>query len=220
MKVKNVIFTGGVSKNKIVVKYLKEQVNKLLIPKESGYFEALGAALYGLKNPAKKYTGITKIYNESATSFEFLHKLADHTDKVIFKSIEHGKPSDGDICILGVDVGSTTTKAILLNKANNMILGSIYLRTNGNPVEAARNCYQAIKDQIGDKNVKIVALGVTGSGRQIVGLHAFTDCIVNEIVCHAAASVFFDPEVDTIFEIGGQDAKYTYLVDGVPAIMR
>lgn len=68
-----------------------------------------------------------------------------------------------------------------------------------------------------DNKIKITGLGVTGSGRQIVGLCAFTDSVMNEIICHAAASVYFDKDVDTIFEIGGQDAKYTYIVNGVPA---
>ena len=58
---------------------------------------------------------------------------------------------------------------------------------------------------------------MTGSGRQIAGLHAMTDGIINEIIAHATAAVFFDPDVDTIFEIGGQDAKYTYITNGVPS---
>ena len=57
--------------------------------------------------------------------------------------------------------------------------------------------------------IRIAGLGVTGSGRQIAGLHAMTDGIINEIIAHAAGGRLFDPEVDTIFEIGGQDAKYT-----------
>ena len=80
------------------------------------------------------------------------------------------------------------------------------------PCEASRECYRALYDQLGPlaEDVHIAGLGVTGSGRQIAGLHAMTDGIINEIIAHAAAAVFFDPEVDTIFEIGGQDAKYTY----------
>jgi len=217
IKPKNVIMTGGVTKNEIVISYLKEQVDKLLIPDAACYFEALGAALYGLKKDTIAFPGHDSVYKEGKSSFEFLQKLSDFENKVSFKSFSHAKPQDGDICTLGVDVGSTTTKAVLLNKENDKILADIYLRTNGNPVQAARECYKAIKDQIGSKKIKILALSVTGSGRQIVGLHAFTDCVINEIVCHATASVYFDKDVDTIFEIGGQDAKYTYLVNGVPA---
>ena len=58
-------------------------------------------------------------------------------------------------------------------------------------------------------------LGVTGSGRKIAGLHALTDGVINEIIAHAVAALHFDDEVETIFEIGGQDAKYTYLTNGV-----
>ena len=62
-----------------------------------------------------------------------------------------------------------------------------------------------------------MGLGVCGSGRQIAGLHALTDGVINEIIAHATAAVYFDPQVDTIFEIGGQDAKYTYITNGVPS---
>lgn len=217
LKSKKVIMTGGVAKNSVVVKNLKEQVDKLLIPDEAAYFEAMGAALYGLTHDTLAFTNINEVYKEGESSFEFLTKLSDHVDKVDFKTMKHGEVKEGNTYILGVDVGSTTTKAILLDKENEEMVADIYLRTLGNPVEAARNCYRAIQKQVENKNINIVGLGVTGSGRQIVGLHAFTDGIVNEIIAHAAASVYFDPEVDTIFEIGGQDAKYTYIVNGVPA---
>ncbi|MGD9581700.1 MAG: acyl-CoA dehydratase activase-related protein, partial [Vampirovibrionia bacterium] len=78
----------------------------------------------------------------------------------------------------------------------------------------SRNCYRAIKNQL-NVPVEIIGLGVTGSGRQIAGLHAMTDGVINEIIAHATAAVFFDKDVDTIFEIGGQDAKYTYITNGV-----
>ncbi|MBN2544833.1 MAG: activase, partial [Spirochaetes bacterium] len=217
LKVKNVIITGGVTKNSVVMENLKGQVNKLLIPEQACYFEALGAALYGLKHETLKFPGIDNIYKEGESSFEFLKKLGDFTNKVSFKNMNHGKVVVNGIYILGIDVGSTTTKAILLDKSTNEITADVYLRTNGNPVEAARNCYRAIKKQIDDKKIKIIGLGVTGSGRHIVGLHAFTEGIINEIVAHATASVYFNKDVDTIFEIGGQDAKYSYIVNGVPA---
>ena len=217
LKAKKVIITGGVTKNNIVMNYLHKSVDKLFIPEEACYFEALGAALYGTKHETKPFTSFDDIYKESESSFEFLCKLSDYTNKVTFNKWEHGKIKNGNEYVLGIDVGSTTTKAILLDKENNQIVADIYLRTNGNPVEAARNCYKAIKEQIGNVKIKIIGLGTTGSGRQIVGLHAFTDSIINEIICHATASIYFDPEVDTIFEIGGQDAKYTYIVNSVPA---
>ena len=217
IKPRNIIMVGGISRNKIVLKYLEKEVDKLYVPEQAHYFEALGAALYALEHETEKYPGIETVYETGKSSFEFLKKLSDFEHLVSFKSVEHATPQEGKHYTLGVDVGSTTTKAVLLDMDTNQIAADVYLRTNGNPVEAARNCYREIKKQIGDKKIIIDALSTTGSGRQIVGLHAFTECVINEIICHAAASVYFDKDVDTIYEIGGQDAKYTYIVDGVPA---
>lgn len=59
------------------------------------------------------------------------------------------------------------------------------------------------------------AVGVTGSGRYLIGDLAGADVVVNEITAHATASAFICPEVDTIFEIGGQDSKYVRLENGL-----
>ena len=118
--------------------------------------------------------------------------------------------------MLGLDVGSTTTKAVLMRTADSQVLASVYLRTNGNPIRASRQCYREILRQLAGTDVTVSGVGVTGSGRYIAGLHAQSPAIINEIIAHATAAAYFDPDVDTIFEIGGQDAKYTYLVNGVP----
>lgn len=214
---RNVIMVGGISKNKIVLDYLRKEVDKLLVPEQAYYFEALGAALYALSHETEQYPGLDAVYATGTSSFEFLKKLSDYENLVTFKQIAHTVAQEGKHYTLGVDVGSTTTKAVLLDMETDQIAADVYLRTNGNPVEAARNCYREIQKQLGNKKIIIESLATTGSGRQIVGLHAFTECVINEIICHAAASVHFDKEVDTIYEIGGQDAKYTYIVDGVPA---
>ncbi|HPE54534.1 MAG TPA: acyl-CoA dehydratase activase-related protein, partial [Mesotoga prima] len=120
----------------------------------------------------------------------------------------------GDSCILGVDVGSTTTKAVFMRARDNAILASSYLRTMGDPINATRQCLDEICNSL-DVPIEIIGLGVTGSGRKIVGLYCETSAVYNEIMAHARAASFFDREVDTIFEIGGQDAKYTFLSNGV-----
>ena len=138
---------------------------------------------------------------------------------VSFKTATRGIPKAGDVCIVGLDVGSTTTKAVLLRRTDNLILATDYLRTNGDPVRAARACYSSLLQQLGETadQISIIGLGVTGSGRQIAGLHAMTDGIINEITAHATGALHFDKHVDTIFEIGGQDAKYTHITNGVPS---
>jgi len=202
---KNIMITGGTARNHIMIEHLRKQIPGLIVPPEAPYFEALGAALWGLEHETAKFSGVSDLFRTDAASFDTL--------------VEKGKIRSGDTCILGLDVGSTTTKAILLRKADNAILADVYLRTNGNPVAASRECYDSILKQICQRvdssDISIEGLGVCGSGRQIAGLHALTHGVINEIIAHAAAAVYFDPQVDTIFEIGGQDAKYTYITNGV-----
>ena len=221
IEMKDIMIVGGASKNRMMMDYLREDIPGLEVPKEAPYFEALGAALWALENETIPFPGHAEFLKDEVSSFATLPALSDFGDMVEFKELNRGKIDSGDKCILGLDVGSTTTKAILLRKEDSAMLASIYLRTNGDPVGAFRKCYQAILDQINEQlpaeQIIIVGLGVSGSGRQIAGLHAMTDGIINEIIAHATAAIHFDPDVDTLFEIGGQDAKYTFIRNSVPS---
>ncbi|MFP4417872.1 MAG: acyl-CoA dehydratase activase [Chitinispirillaceae bacterium] len=218
MKQDMVAIIGGGSLNGSLIQILQKRYKQVITPALAATFEAYGAALWAVKNPCIPLSeNPEEFIREKDFSFGTHPALKDHLHLVDFKKADHDTAIDGDSCILGLDVGSTTTKAVLIRESDKKILASVYLRTNGNPVEASRECYRKIKKQIGDIQVTIRGLGVTGSGRQIAGLHALSDQIINEIIAHATAATYFDPDVDTIFEIGGQDAKYTFLSGGVPA---
>lgn len=214
-KKNKITLIGGVSKNQVAVNYLREHVDSLHIPQEAAYFEALGAGLWALHNKKNHKIALDTLFKEERTQFTFLSGLDRYKNMVAFKKMKPALLCDDDECLIGLDVGSTTTKAVLFRISDDAILASVYLRTNGDPVGAAKECYANIDKQV-SRRIKIIGLGVTGSGRQIAGLHALTDGIINEIIAHANAAVYFDSEVDTIFEIGGQDAKYTYLTNGAP----
>ena len=218
---KNLMLTGGASQNRMMVEYLGQEIEGLIVPEQAPYFEALGAALWAMENDTIRFPGVSDLFSSDMGSFDTLSPLSDFKDYVEFKTIQKAQVLPGDVCILGLDVGSTTTKATLIRKRDNALLASVYLRTNGDPVGASRDCYRSILSQIAEKvnpeDVVIEGLGVCGSGRQIAGLHAMTDGVINEIIAHAAAAVYFDNRVDTIFEIGGQDAKYTYITNSVPS---
>jgi len=218
---RNLMVTGGTARNAMMIEYLRQEIPGLIVPDEAPYFEAMGAALWASEHETGPYPGLAKLFHAEASTFDTLPPLRDFSAQVEFKTIKKGQINPGDICILGLDVGSTTTKAVLMRKSDDAMLASIYLRTNGDPVGASRQCYRSILEQVKQETdpaqVPIVGLGVCGSGRQIAGLHALTDGVINEIIAHAAAAVYFDPEVDTIFEIGGQDAKYTYITNAVPS---
>ena len=209
---RNIMVIGGVSQNHTVINFIKEAYPDLYIPEEASYFEALGASLKGLES--EHNFDKNNIFKHNSSNFATLEPLDSNHAKVTFKSLERAEANAGDECLLGLDVGSTTTKAVIVRANDNALLASVYLRTNGNPVQASVDCYKELKKQIANP-VKITGLGTTGSGRHIAALHALTEGVVNEIIAHAVAAAYFDKDVDTIFEIGGQDAKYTHLTNGI-----
>ncbi|MCP4370604.1 MAG: activase [Deltaproteobacteria bacterium] len=221
VKRKNIMLTGGTAFNQMMVEYLHREIPGLIVPEQASYFEALGAALWALENKTDPFPGLSNLFLTEVATFDTLSPLRHFKNMVEFKTMETGELCNGDQYILGLDVGSTTTKAVLLRKDDHAICASVYLRTNGDPVGASRQCYALILEQVISKTdpseISIAGLGVTGSGRQIAGLHALTDGVLNEIIAHASAAIYFDPNVDTLFEIGGQDAKYTYITNSVPS---
>jgi predicted CoA-substrate-specific enzyme activase len=209
-----VLVVGGTALNGAVIRRLAERVPGVHVPEQAPYFEAFGAAVAARTKGEPLRTGVP-LFARGRSSFTFLEPLRSAERLVTFGTLERVRPSPGDRCLLGLDVGSTTTKAVLLRPEDDKVLGSVYLRTNGNPVEASRSCYRSLLDGLGGVPVEVVGIGVTGSGRHIAGLYSLTDGVINEIIAHAAAAAFFDPAVDTILEIGGQDAKYTHLTSSV-----
>jgi predicted CoA-substrate-specific enzyme activase len=218
---RDIMVVGGTAQNGMMIEYLRREVPGLIVPEEAPGFEALGAALWALEHATAPFPGFEHLFVEGAAAFDRLPPLQDFAAQVDFKTLPRGRVRAGDDCVLGLDVGSTTTKAVLLRRADHALLASEYLRTNGDPVSAARSCYRSLLEQVrwetDPSRIRVAGLGVTGSGRQIAGLHALTDGVINEIIAHATAAVYFDPAVDTIFEIGGQDAKYTYITNSVPS---
>jgi len=218
---RNIMLIGGAARNSMMVSYLQQEIEGLIVPKQAPYFEALGAALWALENETIAYPETHRLFKSEVDSFDTLPPLKDFEALVDFKQMETDTVQAGDVCLLGLDVGSTTTKAVLIRQSDDALLASDYRRTSGDPVGASRQCYRAIlsqiKKQVKPAEIDIIGLGVCGSGRKIAGLHSLTDGVINEIIAHATASIYFDPEVDTIFEIGGQDAKYTYVTNAVPS---
>jgi predicted CoA-substrate-specific enzyme activase len=213
-----VMLVGGGSLNTAVVKILGGRFASLVTPETAPVYEAYGAALWAFANPCRAVSGNRRdLVQGAATGFGSHPPLSESEHFVQFKQPVRDSFDPAAEYILGLDVGSTTTKAVLMHRDSKRIAASVYLRTSGNPVEASRKCYAAILASVGNCAASIVGLGVTGSGRQIAGLHALTANVINEIIAHATAAAHFDKDVDTIFEIGGQDAKYTYLTGGVPS---
>ena len=110
---------------------------------------------------------------------------------------------------LGIDIGSTTTKFALVD-TRGRLLAKRYVPTRGRPIEVARDLVAGLCADLGG-GVRLLGLATTGSGRQVVGDFLAADLVIDEITAHARGAIAADPAVDTIFEIGGQDAKYIRL---------
>jgi predicted CoA-substrate-specific enzyme activase len=114
---------------------------------------------------------------------------------------------------LGVDVGSVSTNIILLNE-DGTLAESMYLRTQGRPMETIQEGMKVLRENIGP-TAEIMGVGTTGSARQLAATLLGADVVKNEITAHAVAASRINPEVRTILEIGGQDSKIIILRDGV-----
>ncbi|MGI6669013.1 MAG: acyl-CoA dehydratase activase [Acetivibrionales bacterium] len=115
-------------------------------------------------------------------------------------------------CYLGIDVGSVSINIVLADEDGN-ISGKLYRRTNGRPVVSLREGLAEIAEK--HDYPLILAVGATGSGRELAGVLVGADAVKNEITSHAIAAQSIVPGVRTIIEIGGQDSKIIILRDGI-----
>lgn len=115
---------------------------------------------------------------------------------------------------VGIDTGSVSTNVIALDE-NCEVIFERYIRTKGQPINSVKEGMTLLKEFLQDKDAQVCGVGVTGSGRQMIGLMVGADCIKNEITAHGAATTHYYSDVSTIFEIGGQDSKIIIVRDGV-----
>ena len=115
---------------------------------------------------------------------------------------------------LGIDVGSISTKAVIIDDQNTM-LAREYIWTEGNPIGAVKKLLALLEKQLDRDEWKIVGVGATGSARRLVGSVVGATVVKNEITAHAVGTTTFHPDVRTILEIGGQDSKIILVENGI-----
>jgi predicted CoA-substrate-specific enzyme activase len=106
---------------------------------------------------------------------------------------------------LGIDVGSVSTNLALLDEDLRVIY-DLYLRTSGRPIDAVQKAVAAARRDAPER-LDVVAAGATGSARRLAGELVGADIVKNEITAHSVAAIHFEPNVQTVIEIGGQDSK-------------
>ena len=216
---KPILFSGGVSYNEGIITALKDVLElsdeDLIFPEHLGCVGAFGASIIARKDNLPidifKVFSLTKSTQKTVLNGDnlVLPKLSSYgTDDSIGKHECKYLLSEHEVidCYLGIDIGSTSTKLVLINSENEIVFFK-YLRTLGNPVGAVIRGFKEIKEEIG-KQIQIIGVGTTGSGRHMIGEMIGADVIKDEITAQAKAAIQFSCDVDTIFEIGGQDSKF------------
>jgi len=227
-----IAFCGGVAANAGVVRAIREVFElgegELIVPRYHAVTGALGAILMTLPGPGEAARrapvqiplGVLAGYlRQKRMVGHRLPPLAPPSngrpheppcDLEAMVAARGGQPVDA---YLGLDVGSISTKIAVID-AENRVLAKVYLMTAGRPLEAVQRALREIRQQVGNR-VRIRGAATTGSGRYLTGEFIGADLVINEITAQATAAALLDPEVDTIFEIGGQDSKYISLDRGV-----
>jgi len=239
-----IIFAGGVSKNRAVAIHMETLCGRELVQDEkASAFGAIGAAL-SLAEEKHAAASIplrcaddvladdqtrTKTYFYQPLSlqqtaypafsrvetYEFSPQEAPSSHPVEVDIYEKQEPGKTIEAYLGIDIGSTSTKAALVDESKTVLAG-FYTRTAGRPVKAVLQLFAAMDNWLTSKGIalNVMGAGTTGSGRKLAGKIIGADLIVDEITAHARAAYELNPEVDTIIEIGGQDSKFTTLRNG------
>ena len=219
---KPVVFSGGVAANIGMVKAFREVLNltegELIIPPHHASMGAIGAVMYArsCKLDMNHFSGndkLRKYLANDSTLFTSLPPLRK-SDATYNKDIDVRLKTDEKTQVyLGLDIGSLSTNVVLIDRQHRVVARR-YLPTAGKPLEAIRQGLTEIYDEVGE-SVEVLGVGTTGSGRYLTGDFIGADTIQNEITAQATAAIDFDPTVDTIFEIGGQDSKYISIENGV-----
>jgi predicted CoA-substrate-specific enzyme activase len=238
-----ILMTGGVSKNLVVRGYLEKLLKTTFLHNsDSHLFGAIGAGLLLLKemagiNPIKiRYFEDILVRSDterqyfheplslslskypdfsSKESYRFKPKISLHPADVEVDIYSDSAPFTNYKVFAGIDIGSTSTKAILIDETKTPVAG-FYTYTSGKPLSAVKSILEAIESISSKKKIKftISGAGTTGSGRKFIGKIINADLILDEITAHARAAYELNPLTDTIIEIGGQDAKFTLMRNG------
>jgi predicted CoA-substrate-specific enzyme activase len=231
--VKPIIFTGGVAANIGVAKALEKVFEltdgELIVPDMHFFTGAIGAVLVAKSAQVRTVRSI----REGAIRLERLDSYLSQRGAALEQAprrqplkIPALPPPESRVyeylledttepidSYVGLDVGSLSTKVVVMDRQKR-ILAKVYLMTAGRPLEAIRQGLDIVGKKVAGK-VRILGAASTGSGRYLTGDFIGADIVINEITAQAAGAAIINPQVDTIFEIGGQDSKYISLENGV-----
>ena len=201
---------------KAFIRTLKLDDEHTIVPENSHLFAAIGSALNAKEDVTVSLTELKdRLRHSIKMDFEVERMdplFATEEDYEEFNKRQSSyKVATGDLasykgnCYLGIDAGSTTTKTALVGE-DGSLLYSFYSNNNGSPLKTAIRSIQEIYSKL-PKDARIAYACSTGYGEALIKAALLLDEGEVETVSHYYAAAFFDPEVDCILDIGGQDMK-------------
>lgn len=227
----NVAFLGGPltflpELRKRFIETLQLTEEQVMYSEDGQYYVAFGAALESEKNKSIDITHLLELMSNlkqgkikavSKGNEPLFHDKAEleafrmrHSKATVKKMPLHNYQGEA---FLGIDAGSTTTKMVLIGK-NDEVLYQYYEKNKGNPMETVREGLIRLYDILPEE-VHIARSTVTGYGEQLIQAAFQIDDGEIETVAHYTAAKKFQPDVDFIIDIGGQDMKCIKIKDGV-----
>ena len=232
-----VAFVGGVALNSGVREALREafhlSASDFLVPELHCWITALGAGLFANGSERSSTVAVTPGPYKPETDFPSMDVLSLEyvtllRDQVSGEQEKHSWQNRREVghalsesridAYLGIDVGSVSTNLVVIDSGGSL-LKEIYVPTAGRPIDVVTEGLREIEGELGTR-VRICGVGTTGSGRELIGELTGADTVNDEITAHKTGAMHVCrqlgmPDVDTIFEIGGQDSKFIRLRDGV-----
>ena len=197
--------------------------DQIIAPDHSHLFAAIGAAMNSdPKTTASLHDLIERLSHGIKMDFEVKRMEPLFTDEADYEKFRTRHASHdvkkGDLatyegnCYLGIDAGSTTTKVALVGE-DGSLLYRFYSNNNGSPLATAIRAMQEIHDQLPEK-AQIAYSCSTGYGEALLKSALMLDEGEVETISHYYAAAAFEPDVDCILDIGGQDMKCIKIKDG------
>ncbi len=197
------------------IRTLKLDDEHAITPENSHLFAAMGSALNHEEGTVLLSSIIDKLKNGVTIAFEVARMEPLFKDEADFKEFNdrhaRAKVATADLssyrgnAYLGIDAGSTTTKCALISE-DGKLLYSFYSNNNGSPIKTAIKSLKELYSLM-PKDVRIAGACSTGYGEALLKSALMLDEGEVETVSHFYAASFFDPNVDCILDIGGQDMK-------------
>jgi predicted CoA-substrate-specific enzyme activase len=205
----------------------------IFVPKNSQYYAALGAVLYGVHeaedvgvlaapDALREYitTGRKARLGETAGPplAKTRDELAEFKEKYAIPKFVPVAFAEGDVvrAVIGLDGGSTSSKAVLVDYESGKILTKAYQLSKGNPIQDTKELLAQLRAGIEEQGARleVMGFGATGYAADVLEQCVVSDVNIVETVAHMMSAVHFFGDVDVVCDIGGQDIKVLFMKNG------